>query len=597
MFQSDISLDPNQLKGRILQLEAELNYVKSELAHTGDTSYSLTCAEYIQLMLDTAFEGLIIHSDFIIVDVNRAICEIWGGNTQNVAKLRDELIGKNILEFVSAEFIELVKTNIINNYSKSYEVRGIRRDGGQFPIETQGKTIEWRRQNVRVTAIRDISDRKLTELALLDVEKIYQTLFDHKSDSVFIYGFTETGLFSNFIEVNDTACTSLGYSRAELLEMSPSSIIPKDFSFDKELMAILLTQKYANQEILLQTKDGKIFPVELSLSKVETSEGKSLAIGFARDISDRKATEAALIEGEKRYQALFTSNSEAVFIHSFTEQGNPSNFIEVNDAACASLGYSRDELLQLSPREIIPKDYRAPFNIPQKLTENGNATFEAFHLTKDGRVFPVEVRTVLLDNTESNLVIDFARDISDRKALEAKLERLASMDYLTQVANRRQFDQYLEAEWRRGYREQTYLSLIMADIDYFKLYNDCYGHQVGDKCLQQVAGAIASCMKRPADLVARYGGEEFGIILPMTNVDGAVYMAETIRTAIKNLAIPHDRSTINPLVTMSLGIASFIPTSEDFAILIEAADHALYNAKRSGRDRFYKILDSDFRGS
>jgi PleD family two-component response regulator len=103
-------------------------------------------------------------------------------------------------------------------------------------------------------------------------------------------------------------------------------------------------------------------------------------------------------------------------------------------------------------------------------------------------------REVVKNSKNETLVIAFARDISDRKALEVKLENLASLDYLTQVANRRQFDQYLESEWQRAWRDQTCLSLIMCDIDFFKLYNDCYGHQTGDKCLQQLVGAIANCL-------------------------------------------------------------------------------------------------------
>jgi len=592
MTTSDVNTDKNQIRNRVLRLEAELNYAKAELAQysqiDGDRqNYGLTCEDYIQLSFEVAFEGLVIHHDFIIVDVNAAISEIWGDDVSG----RTELIGKNILDFVTPEFFDLVKTRISSDYSKSYEVIGIRRDGSQFPVEVQGKSIQWRGQNVKVTAIRDISDRKAIESELLDTQKRYQTLFNHKSDAVFIHSFTESGKPSQFIEVNDAACKSLGYSRAELLLLSPSDIIPKEFSYRKEVMKILLEQKYATQEILYLAKDGKIFPIELSLSKLETSEGKPLVIGFARDISDRKNAEAALIEIERRYQALVTAKCEAVFIHSFSDNGLPENFIEVNEAACESLGYTKAELLRMSPRDITPKGYKPPFNIPQKLARDRHALFEAQHITKDGRMFPIEVRTVLLETAEKNLVIDFARDISDRKATEMKLERIASLDYLTQIANRRQFDRYLEAEWLKAWRDRTNLSLIMCDIDCFKLYNDCYGHQTGDKCLQQVAVAIANSIKRPTDLVARYGGEEFGVILPITNLDGAINVANTIKQSIKALKITHERSTIDPFITISLGIACLIPASADYSVLINTADRALYCAKQSGRNCFHIIQE------
>jgi len=583
-------IDVSQYTNRILQLEAELNYVKSELAQctqsSTETFYGLKCDDYVKLLFEVAFEGLFIHTNLKIVDVNAAICKIWGYD-------RSEVIGKNSLDYIVPEYHNLIKTRIKKNYPDPYEVVGIKRNGEQFPVEVQGKTIQWRGQPIRVTAVRDISDRKKTEANLLDIKQRYQALFNHKSNAVFINSFTEIGKPSQFIEVNDAACQSLGYSRVQLLTMNPSHIMPKDFVCDPQIMADLRTQKYATGEVLHQSKDGRIFPVELSLSELKASDGKTIVIAFARDISDRKKNEAALIEGEKRYQALFSAKSEAVFIHGFTNKGIPTNFIEVNESACLSLGYNKAELLQMSPRNITPKGFKPPINIPQKLAQDKCVFFEAQHQTKDGRIFPVEVRTVLLDNREKKLVIDFVRDISDRKAKEAKLERIASSDYLTQVANRRQFDQYLESEWQKAWRGQTHLSLIMCDIDCFKLYNDCYGHQVGDKCLQQVANEIAQSIKRPCDLLARYGGEEFGIILPTTKLEGAFNVAETIRLAVKNLEIKHKKSTVIPFVTMSLGIATLIPASADFSLLIQLADCALYNAKQSGRDRSFSIQDAD----
>jgi PAS domain S-box-containing protein len=140
----------------------------------------------------------------------------------------------------------------------------------------------------------DISDCKRSEVALLNSERRYQALFNHKSDIVLIHGFTETKEKSRFIEVNDTACNILGYSRAELLTMTPSDLMPKDFLCKREGIETLRSQKYASQEVLLQTKDGRILPVELSMSELETVEGTPLVIAFARDISDRKQVEAQI---------------------------------------------------------------------------------------------------------------------------------------------------------------------------------------------------------------------------------------------------------------------------------------------------------------
>jgi len=185
------------------------------------------------------------------------------------------------------------------------------------------------------------------------------------------------------------------------------------------------------------------------------------------------------------------------------------------------------------------------------------------------------------------------QEISDRQRAETalqtanqQLQRLASLDDLTQIANRRRFDEYLSQEWHRGVRETTPLCLILCDIDYFKRYNDTYGHQAGDACLQQVAQAISRVVKRPADLVARYGGEEFAVILPNTNASGAVHAADAIHKQIQQLKISHAQSSVSEYVTLSVGVSSTVPTQEfSPEALIAVADEALYEAKEQGRNR------------
>ncbi|HBB34609.1 MAG TPA: GGDEF domain-containing protein [Cyanobacteria bacterium UBA8803] len=167
-----------------------------------------------------------------------------------------------------------------------------------------------------------------------------------------------------------------------------------------------------------------------------------------------------------------------------------------------------------------------------------------------------------------------------------QLEHLATSDGLTGVANRRRFDEYLQTCWEQQCEGNSWLSLIMCDVDFFKSYNDNYGHQAGDECLRQIAAGIRRVLKRPGDLVARYGGEEFGVILPLTPLKGAVQVAEMIRQEVKSLGIPHEKSLVSSGITLSLGVGSIIPTSELLPTTLTAtADAALYKAKSSGRDR------------
>ncbi|HEY4374957.1 MAG TPA: diguanylate cyclase [Burkholderiales bacterium] len=171
-------------------------------------------------------------------------------------------------------------------------------------------------------------------------------------------------------------------------------------------------------------------------------------------------------------------------------------------------------------------------------------------------------------------------------ASNRQLEMLSRQDGLTGLANRRYLDASLATETRRAARAAEPLSLILIDIDYFKRYNDSYGHQAGDECLKRVAGCLQSVCQRPADLPARYGGEEFALILPNTPPEGARLVAKSLAGAIAALAIPHEKSDVGPILTLSQGIATSSAGHElNAEALIEKADHALYRAKDLGRNR------------
>jgi len=174
------------------------------------------------------------------------------------------------------------------------------------------------------------------------------------------------------------------------------------------------------------------------------------------------------------------------------------------------------------------------------------------------------------------------------------LERLAAIDGLTEIPNRRQFDEVLEKEWRRSQRAKYPLSLIAIDIDYFKQFNDTYGHTCGDECLRKVAQTLACSVRRASDFVARYGGEEFAAILPETPPEGAVEIAEKMRENVESLKIAHAGSSVSDCVTLSLGVGAIAPAREiPPKQLIEMADRALYLAKASGRNQVKFLSDRD----
>ncbi|MBD2253004.1 response regulator [Nostoc parmelioides] len=182
------------------------------------------------------------------------------------------------------------------------------------------------------------------------------------------------------------------------------------------------------------------------------------------------------------------------------------------------------------------------------------------------------------------------------KQLEAAnmaLQHLANVDGLTGLANRRRFDNYLNTQWINLVQKDAPLSLILCDIDYFKFYNDQYGHPAGDICLQRVGAVLSYKAQKHQDLVARYGGEEFAVIMPYTHAKGAIYVAHAIQTSVRDLQITHDKSDVSQHITLSMGVATITPTWESSpSDLIAAADKALYKAKESGRNRICQWKDS-----
>jgi diguanylate cyclase (GGDEF)-like protein len=209
-------------------------------------------------------------------------------------------------------------------------------------------------------------------------------------------------------------------------------------------------------------------------------------------------------------------------------------------------------------------------------------------LPNTGRRVYLAVDAGPIFDADGNLigVMESLRDMTGMKDAEVALRNLAGLDGLTGLPNRRTFNHVLAKEWGRSARSVDPLSLLMIDIDHFKQFNDSFGHAGGDQCLATVASVIANAVRRHRDLSARYGGEEFAIILPSTDVDGAVAVAESLRQSIEDREIRHPGNTASPFVTASIGVAAVVAVPDTKAgAIIRSADHALYIAKELGRNR------------
>ncbi|MEM9245847.1 MAG: diguanylate cyclase, partial [Cyanobacteria bacterium P01_F01_bin.153] len=201
----------------------------------------------------------------------------------------------------------------------------------------------------------------------------------------------------------------------------------------------------------------------------------------------------------------------------------------------------------------------------------------------------ISERTSELVRANRNLKAEVSERIQaeqDKERLIAELDYLSHTDGLTTLHNRRSFDMHFSQEWQRHGLSESSLALIICDIDYFKNFNDTYGHQAGDVCIKNVALVLKRKLKRVPSLAARYGGEEFAIILPKTDSERAIALAKGLRKSVEALDIPHATSQIKPIVSMTFGVATLIPTMEQSPEdLIALADKALYNGKSKGRDQ------------
>ncbi len=245
----------------------------------------------------------------------------------------------------------------------------------------------------------------------------------------------------------------------------------------------------------------------------------------------------------------------------------------------------KDELLALEAVRQGAQDYLVKEQTTiDILVRSINYAIERMHYLE--QIYQSEERLQKVNRQLERQVKSFTFKLEHQNQELKKLFLLATTDQVTGIANRYRLEDFLEQEWGNAIRNQIPLSIIMIDIDYFKSYNDTYGHLQGDRCLKQVAQTIKSSIKRSKDLVARYGGEEFIVILPDVQIAGARIVAENIYSEVKALNISHTSSEISDYLTISLGIASTIPAIDSEAsTLIAAADRAVYLAKEKGRDR------------
>jgi diguanylate cyclase (GGDEF)-like protein/PAS domain S-box-containing protein len=309
-------------------------------------------------------------------------------------------------------------------------------------------------------------------------------------------------------------------------------------------------------------------------------------------LEDLRATERRLQEIAALHKLVTENSRDVIIIADF--EGNRSY---ISSSASNWGGYTHQEMLMSKSIDIVhPEDKPKVAGVLKQLRASADGVLvECRVKRKDGSYVWIESNLRMIRDPITGIptgIINNAREITEHKLAEQQLadayhtvEALAVTDALTGLANRRRFDQCLITEWRRAMRDRKPLSLLLIDADFFKSYNDAYGHLRGDSCLKQIAEAAQDVVARPGDLVARFGGEEFAVILPDTDSSGALQLAHDICAVMRNRQLPHSSNPAG-VVTVSVGCATLNPQlGKHAATLIDHADKALYQAKRTGRNR------------
>ncbi|HKY92012.1 MAG TPA: diguanylate cyclase [Nevskiaceae bacterium] len=340
--------------------------------------------------------------------------------------------------------------------------------------------------------------------------------------------------------------------------------------------------------VLVTGLDDVAATVELIRNGADDYQVKSKLSADGLQRSIRMAIEQRQLRADVRRQRrklelfynLIDRSSDFLFVLS----RDPYRVTEVNRAASRQLGWSRKEMLDASfeIERVLPGVQDGW----SRLGEAGELRFECDAITRQGRVMPVEVNARAVELDGARFVVAVARDIADRRALEARLRDESLRDGLTGVANRRAMNVRMHEEWDRALRSHSPIGLLLIDVDHFKAYNDHLGHVAGDACLMAVASTLTINLRRQTDFLARYGGEEFAVILPASNDEVTERTAALLLDSVRAMSHPHPVPAAGPIVTVSIGYASTIPKpGETAADLVAMADRGLYAAKEAGRNR------------
>ena len=448
--------------------------------------------------------------------------------------------------------------------------------------------------NLRPEKVNEGIEKALKSIGeTIGVDRIFMFLFKNGVMTAPVYEWHLKGMelsssLPNEFLLSDFAWFSKKLNNGEIIDISSVDELPKEATAEKRL---ILSRKVQSMVLVPMIYGEKLMGfLTFSTIRVEkTWTEEHLALlkmtgeMFANAL-ERKQSEKALVESEQKFRELFNNANDAIFLYGLSEDAIPGKFLEVNDIACQKLGYSRNELLEMTPLDIVAaEDLNEMPKIYKKSVHQEHITYEKIHVTKAGMKIPVEVNSHTFLWNGQKAVLSIARDVTERKRAEETIRRQAYYDVLTNLPNRMLFKDRLEQAMTHAHRNKESLGVIMLDLDRFKNVNETLGHLLGDRLLLAVAERLIGDLQE-GETIARFGGDEFTLLLPQVNqVEEATQHAQKI---IERLAEPFRLNNHDLHLTTSIGIAFYPDDGENAEILLKNAETAMYRAKEQGRNNY-----------
>ncbi|MFH1914773.1 MAG: PAS domain S-box protein [Pseudomonadota bacterium] len=521
--------------------------------------------------------AMLIEPNGRIAAINETGARLYG---QEVSAM----IGRAIFDFMPGKRAEAMRAILRGIMEQAEPARfeatrdGRRYHASAYPVTGPDGAVE----QVAIYA-RDVTEQRLAQAALKHSEQRFRDVSAAVGEYIW-----ETDEHDTFTFVTDDVFTVLGHTAEELLGRAPAVFIAPEQADDfvrwrADLYAS--REPFSKVELRCVTRDGRTVWLQSSGVPFLDEDGRFRGYrGADMDISDRKQSEEALKANERKLRALAESAYDAIVMID-----GQSRISFWNPAAERLFGFSEDQAMGRIITDLItPPELRDETlaTLGELTGMDGVSTLGTLQETegvrKDGSRLPVERSFSSFRLGSEWYAVATIRDITERKATEARLRELATTDSLTGLSNRRRFMELAEREFARGKRYQGALTMLMMDIDHFKRVNDTHGHDVGDEVLRELAHISRAALREP-DVLGRLGGEEFGVLLPETDSVAALEVAERLRRAIENTPIATAAGEMR--ITVSIGAATSNTDAESVATLLKRADVALYAAKEAGRNR------------